>query len=502
MKFGTQFILTTLSKTTKQVSVFALSIILARYFTKTDYGTYLHVQLIANIAVWSLLMGIPHSIYYFLPKTYEKRRFVLTTLAIIISIAAAVSILILFNTDKLSGLLANPSLINLSVIMALLVFFQIPLSIFEPLMISSNKVGSFVKFDFTFNVAFFVVIVTPVALGYNVTEVLYSVVAFHCIQFLIIIAVILTTGLSFDNNKPIQDKNDEQALAIGTEKYKLKEQLKYSLPIGGSLSLAEVSRYADKIIVSNQFTPDDYAVYARGAMDIPAISIIANTLDNLLMPKFIDAYQKNDMPTLINTWHSAMRMMAAFIYPSCLFLIFVAPWLIPALFSEKYIASIAIFQIYTIGMLTKISTFNVIFRAIGQTQAMLWLAAGSLTCNIMLTYTLVQLWGVKGAALSILILCFLYFFASLMIITRYLGIKIRQVLPWSSLLATLTASTVSLIPLYFVSLIDLQVWIKIGVLAITFSLSYISLFRISPALNFEEKESVRNLMPNKLKWVI
>ncbi|TQV87188.1 oligosaccharide flippase family protein [Aliikangiella coralliicola] len=502
MKFSTQFVLTTLSKTTKQISIFALSIILARYFTKADYGTYLHVQLIANVAIWSLLLGIPHSIYYFLPKTHEKRRFVMTTLSLMLVIATIVSLAILVNMDNLSALLGNPNLQNLAIIMACLVFFQIPLSIFEPLMITSKKVSTFVNFDFAFNVAFFMVVLTPVSLGYSVTEILNWVVWFHCIQFITITLVCFYTGIGYSNQKANQSDLQNGETTPGNDAYSIQEQFKYSLPIGGSLSVAEVSRYADKIIVSNQFSPDDYAVYTRGAMDIPLISIIANTLDNLLMPKFIDAYRNNNMRELVEVWHSAMRMMAAFIYPACLFLIFVAPLLIPALFSDKYIASTVIFQIYTVRLLTRISTFNVIYRAIGKTQAMFWLSIASLLVNIVLTYICIQLYGVNGAAVACVLLTLLYQGCSLKIITGYLNIEINQVLPWRSLVITLIASTVSLLPTWFVSTLNISVWPLITLMATVYGICYLATLKFTAALNESEKASIRILLPNRLSWVI
>ena len=108
MKFSAQLLITTLSKSTTHVSIFLLSIILSRYFTKDDYGTYLHVQLITNLSVWAFLLGIPHGIYYFLPKAEAQRQYVMTVLTMIGAIAVIVSGVVFYNNSNLASFLSNP----------------------------------------------------------------------------------------------------------------------------------------------------------------------------------------------------------------------------------------------------------------------------------------------------------------------------------------------------------------------------------------------------------
>ncbi|PCI71148.1 MAG: hypothetical protein COB38_06540, partial [Gammaproteobacteria bacterium] len=74
MRLSTQVILTSLSKSLKHVGVFILAIFLTRYFTKYEYGSYIQVMLIANTVIYLAIFGIPSSVYYFLPRSKEKKR--------------------------------------------------------------------------------------------------------------------------------------------------------------------------------------------------------------------------------------------------------------------------------------------------------------------------------------------------------------------------------------------------------------------------------------------
>ncbi len=490
MKLSTQLIITTLSKSTHSISIFVLSIILSRYFTKDEYGTYLHVQLIVNFAVWAFLLGLPHSVYYFLPRVANQRKFVTTTVLLVGVISIITAFLILFNVDFLSELLSNPNLEKLGGILFCLVLFQVPLTLFEPLMISAKKVQSFSVVELFFNVSFFLTVCIAVLFDTAMIDILLYLSVLFSLHVSIVIFYEIQIAISFKREQP---KGDE---------YSIYKQFDYSLPIGLSMGVAEVSRYTDKVIVSNRTTPEDFAVYTRGAMEIPIISMLANTLDNLLMPKFVEAYKNNDTQSILHSWHSVIRMMATFIYPCCFFLICTASLLIPALFSEKYIGSVIIFQIYTLGLLTRISTFNVIIRAIGKTKAILWISLLSIVFNIGLTLLFMDWWGIIGAPIATVVTISLMRYVYLLAITHYLEIKVSEVFPWTALLHSLLSSAIASVPVILLLPLGINVWLLLFLMGVIYGVLYLMFLNINSALKPEEKDTIRGMLPNKLRWVI
>lgn len=490
MKLSTQLIITTLSKTTHSISIFVLSIMLARFFTTGEYGTYLHVQMVANFATWAFLLGLPHSVYYFLPRVADQRKFIFNTCSIIGLLAIVTALLISFNTQFLSNLLANPELMNFGIIIALIALFQIPLSLFEPLMITAQKIKEFSAAELFFNLSLFMTVGGCVISDASLYTILASTVALFSIHNAVLLFFIVQIGL------------ERRKIRVGGEEYSLKKQLDYSLPIGLSMSVMELSRYTDKIIVSNQTSPEDYAVYARGAMDIPVINILANTLDNLMMPRFVEAYKDKKESEILTSWHSMIRLMAVFIYPCCIFLIATASLLIPALFTDKYIGSILIFQIYTLGLLTRISTFNVIIRAIGKTKVILWISILSIISNTILTLVFMDFWGLMGAPIATVITTSLMRFSYLISITHYLNVKLVDVFPWQSLLHSLLASIIALLPVYLLFQLDMNAWVNLVLMGISYSVIYVAIIRVSKSLNINEKQIIKDLLPEKLSWII
>lgn len=490
MKFSTQLLVTTLSKTTENISVFVLSIILARYFTKAEYGTYLHVQLIVNVCIWSFLLGIPHSIYYFLPKVANQKKYLINIIKLIMAIGFLVSFVAFLCIPYISDFLVNKDINGLGLIVALLILFQIPTTIFEPLMISAGEVKKFASIKSFFSFSFFLSIVIPVSFSADLKTILTSLVSMFLLHTLIVFyySILIAFKLKGGNE-------------LGRD-CSFKEQSLYSLPIGLSTGIGEMSSYVDKIIVSNQSSPEDYAVYTRGAMNLPIISIIANTLDNLLMPRFVKAFQEDNTEEVINSWHTTIRLMAAFIYPCCFFLIVSAPLLIPALFSERYIDSVIIFQVYTLGLLTRISTFSVIVRAIGKTKVILWVTMGTVISNIVFTLLFMQWWGLVGApiatVMTMLISRLLYVYA----ITYYLKLSMIAVFPWKSLSHSFIVSALSVLPVVFFLNYSLNIWLQLLLSALLFSCFYVFLTRFSMSLTYEDKKVIKGMAPKGFKWIV
>jgi len=357
-------------------------------------------------------------------------------------------------------------------------------------MISTKRVKEFAATQLLFNALFFCAVAIPVLFDCSMVEILWWLAAVYAFNSAVVFYFTLTIAFSFKGRQ------------TQGEAFSLAQQIRYTLPIGLSMNVMELSRYVDKVVVSNQSNAEDYAVYTRGAMEIPVIGIIANTLDNLMMPKFIEAYKNKNIDEILDIWHGAIRLMAAFIYPSCLFLIFTAPLLIPAIFSDKYASSVIIFQIYTLGLLSRISTFDIIMRAIGRTKAILWITLFSVIVNLILTYWFMSLWGLMGAPIATVITMLAMRIGYLKAITGYFDISLNAVFPWASLGKSLLASVVSAIPVFYMLSWNINVWILLLSMGIVFSAIYLVLIRVLDSLTERDKSSVRDVLPSRLKWVV
>lgn len=489
MKLRFQVLLTTLSKTTKHVGVFVLGIVMARKLPIDTYGTFLQVQLIVNTLLYAAIFGIPHSIYYFLPRVRSKKQFLYTTSAIMLTLATVVSVLAYLLVPWLSEKLNNAELSGFATVIGLFLFFQIPIKMFEPAMISAKRVPVFVVVNTTFNIAFFLTILIPLLLEKSLADIFNGLIVFYVCQFAVIAA-----ALGFAGRSMIDDLEGEE--------YDVRQQLAYSLPIGFSGAIGEVARQIDKIIISIFFNPYQYAIYTRGALQIPLLNVISHSLHNILMPNFVAAFRNNDIPTLLKTWHSAMRLMAFFVYPAFAFFVVTADMFIPALFSDKYAEASIIFQIYMFTLLRRITSGDSIIRAIGRTGVLFKLTMMSVTLNVVLTYFLVKNFGVIGAPIGTVISTYVVFALYLSVVSKLLDVPVSRLIPWNSLGKILGLSVGSVAVASFVRLFGFDRLTTLLVMFAVFGAIYLIFLRIFRILSHYERSAIQGVIPKQLRWII
>jgi len=489
MRLSTQVILTSISKSLKHVGVFILAIFLTRYFTKYEYGTYIQIMLIANTAIYLAIFGIPSSVYYFLPRSKEKKRMMKNTISLLLLVSIIISICIYYSMDVISNKMNNPSLADYAWLIAAFILFQIPTKLYEPFMVSTQNVMRFVAINGSFNLGFLLVILIPVLLGWELQQVMISLLYFFVAQLIAVYLMIFYTYFQ------LQDDPDG-------EEYKVTKQISYSLPIGFSGAISQLGIVIDKAIVSGYYNPEMLAVYTRGAMEIPMLNVISNSLGNILMPRFVEEYRLGNIDTVVKLWHSSIKMMAMFIYPALVFFLLTADHLIPFLFTDAYIDSVIIFQVYTLGLITRITSYDAIVRAVGKTKILFKMAMIAVFLNITFTVVLIEFIGIVGAPLATVLVGTTLRFGYLMIITKLLNISMLSVFPWVSLAKLLFSSACAALIVLPILMLDLSHFELLAISGSIYGAVYLLALRFSNALGASEKKSIRRLLPNKLSWII
>jgi len=493
LRTGKKALLASVSKSFKHVSVFLLSILLSRYLTLDDYGSYLQVMLIATTAIYFSLMGIPSSIYYFYQRVNNKKEFIRRTILMIHALAILSVTFIVLISDKLAVLLNNPKLTDVVFVFVLFILFQIPIKLFEPLMISTNNVMGFVKVNLFFNILFFFSVAIPLLLMDEIIYVYYSMIGFFALQY---------TVISISIAREYIDLSDKESIHNGSESCSLISQLKYSLPIGASGAIAELGRIVDKLIVSNYFSPSELAIYARGAMEIPMLSVIINSLGNILMPKFVKSYKDADINNILMYWHRSTVLIAIVVYPLMVLMIVIGDILIPMLFTEKFNDSIIIFQIYTCTLIFRITTYDSIVRAIGKTNILLKITAISLLLNILLTIVMIENFGIIGAPIATFITILVVRLEMLRVIKGLLKISFLDVFPWFKLFKILLISLISILIVSPLLMIDLMLIMKFFVISIAYGVVYLICLRSFQLLDNNEIDSLNSIIPEKYLSVL
>ena len=445
MNIADKTIFNVLAKSSEAFLLLVSSIVLARYLSKSDYGTFLQIMLVANTTIMLTFLGLPQSIYYYFQHVTNQSRFVIHNIILSLVIGATAALLTYFLRGILSEWLNNSLLIEYGWITALIVFFRAPSSLREPMLVSH---GSLLLNSFATllcNLIIYIPATIAAMSGESLERIL--IIMLYCAGGELIVYLCLTIRLVFLIRN--------LALVAGNKLGKLKDvslrrQLVYALPIGLSSYMGILSRQIDQYIISVFFTPTDFAVYSRGAMRIPVLSNIQFTVNNIMMPKYVDCYRKKDKETFLYYFHLCIEKVAKINFPVFSFLFAVAPSVITLLYTKEYVESAYILRCYLFFLILNIAVYGIIPRASGKTGCILHATLISLACNVALSLVLVKLLGAIGAAIatigSMLIASYYYLIQS----CKILRVSFKKIFPWRFLVKLFLITSLASIPVYVV----------------------------------------------------
>lgn len=421
----------------------ASSIIMVRFLPKEDYGTYLQIMLIVNTSVMLSFLGFPQSIYYFFHQTNNKAQFVKRNVifSIVIGLLAALTVGMLI--QKIALWFNNPELARYGLFTSMLIFFRAPCSMKEPILFSHGSLVMNAISVIIVNVAIYASITIYVALEANLFKLLRLLVFLYGFEFVVYIFLVCKIYLEIRVDASYDDSIKENLRSVT-----LMEQLKYGVPIGLSSHVGVVDKQIDQYIVSTYFTPQSFAVYSRGAVNVPVLSSLRFIINNIMMPKYVESYRNNDTKSFLRYYHQCIETVAKINIPTFAFLFAVAPILITMLYTEEYIEATNVFRMYLFLLIGGIAVYAIPSRATGKTLPIFVSSVISLVTNILLSVWLVSSIGAVGAAIATVLSTTFSYLYLLIVSCKILEVSFRWIFPWAFLGKLLLVCLAASMPIY------------------------------------------------------
>jgi len=403
---------------------FSLSVlfgmILARLISKYDMGTYRQLFLLYSTLAPIFLIGIPTSIYYFIPRLGQEKRkeFIFQTINLLVMSGFLFSVFTFISAGYISHYFNNPVLEPLLRIFSLYPFFAISVSYLPMLAISvgKHKVSSVtvVLTELVLNLS----IIIPLLLGYDLKTAFASAVVFSSLMFLIIILYTVKTFGRWEFK--LNSKS-------------LKEQFTYSIPIGMSYIIGLLGRKVDQIVISMFYLANRFAVYSIGAVEIPVIEIFSSSINTVFLPEFSRLYTEKQNSQIISLWHKGIKKVALLAMPIFVLLFVLARHLLVLLYTNLYAESTSIFRIYLFLLPLRIATYSVILQGAGYTKPIFIGAVIFLLLNTVLNVVFIKWIGFAGPALATILCTYLLCFYYLLKDCEVLECKLGEILPWKDI---------------------------------------------------------------------
>ncbi len=417
------------------------AVILSRLFSKSDYATYRQVLLVFTFATPILLLGLPEALYYFLSVEKKRPRSVLMENLLVIAVTSTLlSLFLLLGGNRLLAKgFDNPALAGVLLIMAPYPLFSMPLRSLRSCLVIHDRFKLVAVLDVLDRVLMLLFVAVGVLIWGTPTAAVAGVVIAACITF----GPAMWFGMS-STRGPGSWRPSARSMW---------NQVGYAVPLGLATMIGTIMRSLDKIVVSSIRPLEEYAVFVNGAMEIPLIGAITGSVMMVLFPEIVRLCKGGDTDAAIRLWQKAAEKCALFIFPSMCVVIAMAPEIMSALYSRKYIESAAVFQIYALLLPVRIVTWGIMFMAADRSRLILLKSVVGLVINLVLSVLFVWMWGLLGAAIGTIVTIYVWDLPfSIVGLGKIYNTGVRRLLPYGYLLkvfAISAAAGVVFVPNWF-----------------------------------------------------
>lgn len=447
------------------LSAIIIGAYLSRELSKADYATYRQTLLSYRFVAPVLMLGLPQALLYFLPQHEEqKRKILVKIITVLFSVGALFSLFLFFGGNHLlAQRFNNPQLAGALKVFAPYAAMMLPVSLLTNFLVACGKVKVVAIYNIISSVALLIILFIWMTYSASYEGAIQANILHALILFIPAILIMWTmAGKSVPGADPVD----------------LKDILKYSLPLGIGLMVGQFNLNLDKVIVATMTTPEDFAVYVNGAIEVPLIGMITGAVSAVILPDMVKACKMGDKAGALEMWKRAGVKSALIIFPATCFLMLVAPELMTFIYSEEYVESALPFRVYLCVLPLRIIFFGSLFQAVNKSGLILKRALINVVVNGILTILFVWLWGAWGAALgtAMAIIIFVYPYC-IWYAKQLFNVRVRELFKLQELVGIAKISIIAALGAWLAiqQIQSLPVWLLLAASGAVYGLIYFGL---------------------------
>jgi len=413
----------------------ASAAVLVRVFSKVDYATYRQTLLCYTLAVPFVTLGFDRALYYFLPGETNRSRGVL--IENLLWLTAAGGILSIFLLAGGNRLLAtrfnNPSLAALLLVLVPYPLLTLPALALPACLMARNRTEQIAGFNVGSRLLMFAVIVVPCLIWPTPFAAIVGTVVGSAITTAVGLVLMFRACSDGDWRPTIEG---------------LKRQAGFSTPLGVSGLMGSVAARLDQVLVSLRSSPEIFASYSVGALELPLIGIVTGSISSVVIVDYARLYREGRYKEIVNLIHQVMIQSSLLLIPAMVFFFCVAPDAMSVLFSRQYEGSSAVFRVYLLLLPMRTLSYGAILQAAGKSRHILYQTILHLAVNACVGWFAVGYFGAIGAAVVMVADTYLtYVPYNILVLRSVLHCPIGLLFPWSRLMRVIAASSVGAVML-------------------------------------------------------
>lgn len=405
------------------------SMLLARFRTLGEYGTYSQIIMVTDLVTSILLLGLPNSINYFLAKAEtpkERQDFlsVYSTLSTILTIV--IGICLYLAMPLIIAHFNNPFIRDFAYVFAVYPWSSLFINSISSVCIVYGKSNKLIYFNLANALTILGILLIAKVADMSFHE--YMLMYMGCLLLFAIAAIVWSHKLT-------------GGIRIKLDFGMIKDIFIFSIPLGLASASGTISHELGKLVIGRFFSVDDYAIFANASRELP-VTLVATTLSAVLLPQMVRMIKKGNHTEAVGLWGNAIEISLCFM---CLiaggFIVF-APDILSLFYSEKYVTEggIMVFRVYSIILLFRATYWGIILNATGNTKFVFYSSLLSLLLNFVVNIASIYLLGFIGPAISSLIVTITLCFIQLKFTTKVSNIPFSRIFPWRNIIRLILIS--------------------------------------------------------------
>jgi O-antigen/teichoic acid export membrane protein len=411
----------TTSKIITMVLSMLTAMLLSRFRTLEEYGTYSQLLLVINLITTVIMMGLPNSINFFLARaeTKESRQKFLSIYYTLSTLLGFLTGLVLvLSTPLIISYFSNPLIEKFIYVLAIFPWTKIILSSIDHVLIVYGKPNSVMLFRVLNSIAILITIFLVELFDLSFSHYMIMFIILESIFAIVVYFIVYGTAGTLRIDFSLKD---------------IRNILKFSLPLGLASVVGRLSVELDKLVIGRFFSTEDIAIYTNAAREMP-VTIIASALTAVLMPRLVRLLRDKEYDEAVNIWGNSIEISFIIICFVSFGLIVFAPEVISLLYSNKYLPGVNVFRVYSLVLLLRVTYFGMILNSIGKTKFIFYSSIISLLLNIILNYVFYLIFGFIGPAIATFISLIIVIYLQLLATSISISIPMHRIFPWMKLL--------------------------------------------------------------------
>lgn len=421
-----------LARAAAAIIAIVLPLVLVRRLAQLEYGIYKQLIMVAQTLHYVVPLGVPQSLYFFLPRSRESRPYVLQALVFLTGMGALASLALLGGAPRIGAWLNSPELARHAPALAVYLFGTVCSSPLEISLTARGRTRLSSLFYLGSELVRTAAMTVPALLGLGLSGVMGGIAAFGALRAVLTWALV-PRGLAGPR----------------ATRAALREQLRYALPFGAAMALGVPQGYFHQYAVSAHVDAAAFAVYAVGLFQVPFVDLLHSPTTEVLMVALGQLEREGRAHDGAEVYRSAASRLAYAFVPMVVFLEVAAPQFISALFTDRYLAAVPIFRIGAASTLLAIFPLEGVLRARGETLTILKSNVAKAVVTAPLVLFGVRSLGMVGA-IAAWLACEVFGRAILLArMPRALAAPVVDLFPWKELARAAAAAALAAVGMSF-----------------------------------------------------